>query len=106
MELSSDDDYKPKENKRPLKLVDETIVLDSDDDSDRPIEIIKEKQSAVANTDFDFVMKSFEAISIRNKPNVRDKMPKKDIQLEESFLPLSQRMKKKFNISTTSVFDK
>ena len=80
--------------------IDETIFLDSDNDEES--QKCGAKQIAAKNNEQDLgsILKSFENIQLAEKP--KHKQPEK---LDETHLPLSMRMKKKFGITPSTIFN-
>lgn len=88
IELSDDEEISPSQ-----QFNNKTIVLDTDDDNDDYNKLKIQPSKNNATSDLDSVIKCLETIQIE-KP-----------KLDESYLPLSQRIKQKFNLKSNSIFD-
>jgi len=93
-ELSDDDD----DDKFSHAKNNETIILDDSD-----AEGVNNNGKKNDLEDLNFILNSFQEIKIEEK---NDESKIEEISINKSYLPLSQRIQKKFGISTETIFKK
>ncbi len=94
-ELSDDDD---EDNKFSIVKNNETIILESDSEDT--------KENKNDFDDLNFILNSFQEIKIGEKIITNEKHDESIIEDMSTYLPLSQRIKNKFGISSETIFKK